>query len=146
MNIPFYLNPETLGKRHLSAQDLIVAVVLLGFLLWAGFAFTATVEGGKSLALRTGAGLSYTGLICGIFLHLAKQTKRGDEFSQKIITQSLAKAGLATAFQVSIMTLLEGAFDFMNNVQPELWASFAPILLLVYAYIFARFAACSYVR
>ena len=146
MQTPFYLNPETLGRRYFSRYDLIAMIILLAFTLWVGLTFSAAVGGGNSTPLRTGAGLSYAGLIIGVYMHLAKQTKRGDEFSQKIISQSLAKAGLITVFHISFMTTMEGVFDFMDNVPPELWASFAPILLLIYAYLFARISARNYTK
>jgi len=144
MNTPFYLNPDILGRRHFSKYDLIAIIILLAFTLWVGLTFSAAVGADNSTPLRTGAAFSYAGLIIGIYMHFAKQTKKGDEFSQKIITQSLAKAGLITVFHVSFMTIFEGMFDLMENVPPELWASFAPILLLIYAYLFARISARNY--
>lgn len=83
MNTPFYLNPDILGRRHFSKYDLIAIIILLAFTLWVGLIFSAAVGADNSTPLRTGAAFSYAGLIIGIYMHFAKQTKKGDEFSQK---------------------------------------------------------------
>ncbi|PHR92629.1 MAG: hypothetical protein COA69_07300 [Robiginitomaculum sp.] len=143
MSVPFYINAGVLEKKWGSKYDVLMfGLFLIGMLGTIGV-FVVFESEAFSLYTRLGVSGAYTGVIFGLFFHLVRQTRKGDEFSQKIITRALAQSGLSTIIYTTFTTLFQGMFDAHAF---GMWTFVAPVLFLALSYMFARFQARNYTK